>query len=190
MRSNYKCLYYRAFTAPPRPVQKVCEAIVILKGIKEVSWKSAKGMMAEANFLGSLQHLDVDSITSRQSAEAKKNLASMDIEDDAMAAVSKAAAGLLSFVRAVLHYCDVAREVKPKREKVARLEREFNTAKRELEKINADIQRLDNLLADLKKRYELAMDEKQKLQTEAEIMERRLIAAEKLISGLGSEKIR
>ena len=183
-------MYYRAFTAPPRPVQKVCEAIVILKGIKEVSWKSAKGMMAEANFLGSLQHLDVDSITSRQSAEAKKNLASMDIEDDAMAAVSKAAAGLLSFVRAVLHYCDVAREVKPKREKVARLEREFNTAKRELEKINADIQRLDNLLADLKKRYELAMDEKQKLQTEAEIMERRLIAAEKLISGLGSEKIR
>ncbi len=34
------------------------------------------------------------------------------------------------------------------------------------------------------------MSEKQQLQEEAEIMERRLIAADKLISGLGSENIR
>ncbi len=42
----------------------------------------------------------------------------------------------------------------------------------------------------MKKRYEVATDERQKLQSEAEIMERRLVAAEKLISGLSSEKIR
>lgn len=34
------------------------------------------------------------------------------------------------------------------------------------------------------------MTEKQALETEARIMERRLIAADKLISGLGSENIR
>ena len=34
------------------------------------------------------------------------------------------------------------------------------------------------------------MTEKQQLQEEAEIMERRLIAADKLISGLGSENVR
>ena len=45
-------------------------------------------------------------------------------------------------------------------------------------------------LKQLGEKYEAAMAEKQQLQEEAEIMERRLIAADKLISGLGSENIR
>ena len=39
---------------------------------------------------------------------------------------SKAGAGLLKFVVAVMGYCEVAKEVKPKREKVAKLERNFH----------------------------------------------------------------
>lgn len=38
--------------------------------------------------------------------------------------------------------------------------------------------------------YEEAMTEKKALQEEADIMERRLVAASKLISGLSSEKAR
>ena len=56
----------RSFAKPPKPVQTVCECIVVLKGIKEVSWKSAKGMMSEANFLKSLKEMDVDGITPKQ----------------------------------------------------------------------------------------------------------------------------
>ena len=37
-----------------------------MKGIREVSWKSAKGMMSEANFLKMLKELDVDNIGQRQ----------------------------------------------------------------------------------------------------------------------------
>lgn len=35
-----------------------------------------------------------------------------------MQAISKAGSGMLKFVEAVMGYCDVAREIKPKREKV------------------------------------------------------------------------
>ena len=35
-----------------------------------------------------------------------------------MKSISRAGAGLLKFVEAVLGYCSVAREIKPKREKV------------------------------------------------------------------------
>ena len=58
----------RSFAKPPKVVQTVCECIVVLKGIKEVSWKSAKGMMTEANFLRSLKEMDVDGITGKQVA--------------------------------------------------------------------------------------------------------------------------
>ena len=44
---------------------------------------------------------------------------------DQMKAISRAGAGLLKFVEAVMGYCAVAREIKPKREKVAKLERNF-----------------------------------------------------------------
>ena len=47
--------------------------ILLLTGIKEVSWKSAKGMMSEANFLKSLTEMDVDAITAKQTATVKGN---------------------------------------------------------------------------------------------------------------------
>lgn len=108
----------RSFAKPPKPVQTVCECIVVLKGIKEVSWKSAKGMMSEANFLKSLKEMDVDNIGSKQVATTKGFLKDMDISLQEMKEKSRAGAGLMKFVIAVTGYCDVAKEVKPKREKV------------------------------------------------------------------------
>lgn len=39
---------------------------MILKGIKEVSWKSAKAMMADNRFLATLQEFDKDNINEKQ----------------------------------------------------------------------------------------------------------------------------
>ena len=73
---------------------------------------------------------------------------------------------------------------------MARLERNFLLSKRELEKIEKEVKALDAELKSLGDKYDAAMRERANLLEEAEIMERRLIAADKLISGLGSEKIR
>ena len=73
---------------------------------------------------------------------------------------------------------------------MARLERNFFQSKRELERIQKELMELQNELGALGDRYHAAMGEKQLLQEEAEVMERRLIAADKLISGLGSENKR
>ena len=45
-------------------------------------------------------------------------LKELNITVEEMRDISKAGAGLLKFVVAVLGYCSVAREIKPKREKV------------------------------------------------------------------------
>lgn len=42
----------------------------------------------------------------------------MNLTLEAMKSISKAGSGLLKFVEAVMGYCVVAREIKPKREKV------------------------------------------------------------------------
>lgn len=73
---------------------------------------------------------------------------------------------------------------------VARLERNFYLTKRELDRIQTELAAAQRELAALGARYEEATLEKQRLQEEAAVMERRLVAADKLISGLGSENVR
>uniref|UniRef100_A0A8D0HBM0 Dynein axonemal heavy chain 10 n=1 Tax=Sphenodon punctatus TaxID=8508 RepID=A0A8D0HBM0_SPHPU len=180
----------RSFAKPPKQVQTVCECILIMRGYKELNWKTAKGMMSEANFLRSLMEIDFDGITQTQVKSVRALLKNLNTTFEEMEAVSRAGLGMLKFVEAVMSYCDVAKEVKPKREKVARLERNFYLSKRELEKIQAELAAIQRELKALGDKYEAAIREKQQLQEEAEIMERRLIAADKLISGLGSENIR
>ncbi|XP_067862341.1 dynein axonemal heavy chain 10 [Heptranchias perlo] len=180
----------RSFAKPPRQVQTVCECILVMRGYKEINWKSAKGMMSEANFLKNLMEMDCDAIGQTQVKTVKGFLKNLNTSFDEMQAISRAGAGMLKFVEAVMGYCDVAREIKPKREKVARLERNYYQSKRDLEKIQAELADIQRELQALSDRYEAAMREKQQLQEEAEIMERRLVAADKLISGLGSENVR
>ena len=177
----------RSFAKPPQVVQQVCECIVVMKGIKDVSWKAAKGMMADVGFLTSLKELDVDNISSSQVRAVKGIMREMGATFQEVQVISRAGAGLLRFVDAVMGYCAVAKEIKPKREKVARLEKVFHQSKKELDKVVGESTNLEKQLKVLANKYDAAMTERQTLQEEAEIMERRLIAADKLISGLSSE---
>lgn len=74
--------------------------------------------------------------------------------------------------------------------KVARLEKNFFQSKQELERIQSELSSIQAELKALGDKYQTAITEKQQLQEEAELMERRLIAADKLISGLSSENER
>lgn len=107
-----------------------------------------------------------------------------------MRSISKAGAGLLKFVYSILSYNAVFRQVKPKKDRVARLEKEYHDSTRELDKINNQVAKIEALLTDLAKKLEIQLAEKTKLEEETAIMERRLIAADKLINGLSSENKR
>lgn len=61
----------------------------------------------------------MDSITTNQVKKTKDILKQVNYTMDEMQAISKAGAGLYKFVLAVMGYCSVAREIKPKREKVS-----------------------------------------------------------------------
>ncbi|KFZ50352.1 Dynein heavy chain 10, axonemal, partial [Antrostomus carolinensis] len=180
----------RSFAKPPKQVQAVLECVLIIRGYKELNWKTAKGMMSEASFLRSLMEIDFDAITQSQVKSVRALLKSLNTTFTEMELVSRAGLGMLKFVDAVMSYCDVVKEVKPKREKVARLERNYYLSKRELEKIKAELATLQNELKALGDKYQEAIKEKQQLQEEAEIMQRRLDAADKLIFGLRSENER
>ncbi|XP_066245712.1 dynein axonemal heavy chain 10 isoform X2 [Euwallacea similis] len=179
----------RSFATPPEPVQIVCECIVILRGYKEVSWKTVKGMMGDTNFLKALQEMNCDAITQTQQRTCKAHMKKSSKLDE-LAFISKAGLELYKFVQAVLGYCAVYREVKPKKERAEQLQSEYNSAKSDLEKLFNEISKLEENLSNLNQKYTDTMKRRQELQEETDIMMRRLEATDKLISGLSSEKVR
>ncbi|TPX78384.1 hypothetical protein CcCBS67573_g00352 [Chytriomyces confervae] len=180
----------RSFAKPPKEVQKVCECICVIKGIKDVSWKSAKTMMSQGDFKSSLSLLDVDAISSNQIKSVKAILREMDVSVERMKEISSAGSGLLKFVLAVVGYCNVAKLIAPKRQAVAALEKNLALSKNEFDKITRELKRLNEELSNLQQNFHQAKSEQAELKEMAEVMERRLRAADKLISGLGSEQIR
>lgn len=62
--------------------------------------------------------LQLTHILNLQVKAAQTMMDKMDTDYARMREISKAGGGLYKFVKAVLGYCSVAREIKPKREKV------------------------------------------------------------------------
>lgn len=60
------------------PLPQVCECVVILRNVKDVSWAGAKAMMADGNFLKSLLEFDKDSLTDKQVKRVKEYLRDKD----------------------------------------------------------------------------------------------------------------
>ena len=73
------------------------------------------------NFLpvSTLYRIKVTCYILYQVRSVKQLLNSMNTSVDEMKEISKAGAGLLKFVWAIIGYCDVAKTIKPKREKVS-----------------------------------------------------------------------
>ncbi|SPP80284.1 dynein heavy chain 10, axonemal [Drosophila guanche] len=178
----------RSFATPPAAVQVVCECVAILKGIKEISWKSAKGMMSDVNFLKGLMEMDCEALTQKQITACRNHMKTQNLDD--MGKISIAGAGLLKFVKAVIGFFEVYREVKPKKERVDFLVEEQEVQIKLLNHLNAEITKLEDKLAALNENYAISMKQMKALTEMMQQAERRLIASDKLISGLSSELIR
>ncbi|XP_073386148.1 dynein-1-alpha heavy chain, flagellar inner arm I1 complex isoform X3 [Physcomitrium patens] len=180
----------RSFAKPNIYVQKVCECVCILKHIPDVSWKGAKGMMADSSFLKSLIEFEKDTISERQMKGLREYFKDPNMSLENVQTISQAAAGLLRWVVAMMNYYGILKVVAPQRNAVAAAEKMLTSAQSELDKIQEEVGNLSVQLAELNKQYEVAYGEQMALKTNADLMKKRLDAASQLISGLGSEHAR
>lgn len=109
---------------------------------------------------------------------------------DEMKNISKAGYGLLKFVQAVLKYCDTYRDVKPKQDRVEFLKHDLEEKAKVLEFLRLDIESLEAELNALNVKYEASLELRQKYNDELAISEKRLNAADRLVTDLMSEKTR
>jgi dynein heavy chain len=184
----------KAFTTPPAPVQNVCMCVVLLKPLgkeKEADgWKGAKSMLGDGGFLKALLNYNKDKLTDRMCRKVKAYFRDPKFTHENMKNVSKAAAGLLQWVIAMVKYHEVASNIEPLRNKVRKLEKDAARGQKELTEIKGKLEAINAELETLSAAFKTSNDELQSLLAQAASMEKKLNAASELISGLSGERVR
>jgi dynein heavy chain len=181
----------KVLAQPPTGVRLVGEALCILHKLKDTQWNTAKQLLSDMNFLKNLIAFDKDSIKEKQAKQVKAMMkADPKFNSEELVSVSTAASGIMKWVEAMMKYFDVACKVNPLKASVAKATKDLAKGERELEKCKKELESVKKQLGELKVQLQDATSEKNDLQAKAAKMSRQLIAAERLINGLGSEKVR
>ncbi|OQR82552.1 dynein heavy chain [Achlya hypogyna] len=176
----------KSFTKPPEAVETVMQCVCLLLGEKQ-TWEAAKKLLGDSTFLERLIAYDKDNIPDALLKKLSKCVANPGMSVEVVSKVSKAATSLCMWAHAMDVYSKVAKEVGPKKANLeamnAKLEAAnavLQTKQEELRKVNENVMRLEKQCKD-------TLDEKDTLAREASTTEKRLVRAEKLISGLSVE---
>ncbi|KAL8020331.1 putative AAA+ ATPase domain, dynein heavy chain region D6 P-loop domain-containing protein [Plasmopara halstedii] len=183
----------KSFASPPPLVMSVCMCVLILKPTGQeldLDWKGAKVMLSNANLITLLKEYEKDKISAKMISKIKTFFKNPELNIDTMKSISRAGAGLLVWVVAIVKYHDVAKNVEPLRQKVKTMEKEQMLKEQELTDLKATLDRLKSELESLSVQFQEANSELQGLKIQADQMQKRLQAASKLLSGLGSERTR
>eukprot|EP01084_Bolivina_argentea_P313550 542985_1 len=185
---------------PKESVKNVCLCVLGLKpsGTENIAdgWSGARAMMGDAAFLSKLKNYPRDDMTESMYKKVQKILkgkpkeASQKLTMENVQRVSKAGAGLLQWVIAMIRYYDVAKEVAPRRKKVQEMEKKMLSAQRDLSKTEKDLAELEAAIDELSATFKAKDAELADLKQQAETQAMYLDSAAKLIDGLGSERER
>lgn len=190
---------------PPPLIKLVMESICVMKGIKperkpdpsgsgkmvEDYWGPAKKMLGDMQFLNSLKSYDKDNIAPAVMKKIRDvYIPNPDFDPEKVKAVSSACQGLTSWVKAMEIYDRVAKVVAPKKEKLAEAEADLKIQTAKLQIKQAELKEVLDKLQILQDGFDKANSEKQSLEKNIALCEKKLIRAEQLIGGLGGEKSR
>jgi len=180
----------RSFAKPHPLVGQVCECVCIFKKVDDVSWKGAKAMMQDGGFLSSLVNFNKDGLTAKQVTKVKHYFRDPKFNPQDLRNISVAAAGLLQWVAAMMNYYEVSSKIEPLRNAVRQAEMDMQRNTKELARLKKELAEISSMLEGLRESLATQTAEKEALKAEADKMAALLAVAERLISGLSSERER
>jgi len=180
----------KGFASPPEAVKVVLEAVCILLGEKP-DWDNAKRVMGGSDFLERLMKYDKDNIDPKPLAKIRSKYIDhplMKTED--VQRKSAAAGPMCSWVHAVNTYSLVAKDVEPKKQRLAEMNAQLDEAKAALKIKQDSLQEVLDKLAGLQRTASETQAEKKHLERTAQLTKDRLGRADKLTTGLADEQVR
>ena len=183
----------KGFTKPPAGVDKVTTALLIMiKGEKKnFSWDNAKKMMAKVDsFKEKLESYDGENIDEDTVKRVQPILDDPEFNFTTMKSKSSAAANLCNWVINIINYNAIFKRVKPLMDSLRVASEAKKKAEDDLAIVQEKLDVIAEKLAGLQSQFMAATQEKAKVEEEAQKCLDRLDLANRLTSGLASEKVR
>ena len=165
------------------------EGICIMFEEKQ-DWASAKVVLAQSTFIEDLKQYDKDNIPQKLLVKLRKVLVLDDMQVERVSKVSKAATGLCMWCHAMSVYADVAKDVEPKKKKLAEMNAQMEAANKLLSEKRAMLKGVLDKVAALNELCDKTVAEKEDLEQQSDLTAKRLDRAEKLTGGLADEGVR
>lgn len=180
----------KAYTTPPDKVEMVLEAVMVLLK-KPPKWDEAKKELGNPAFLPMLQNYDKDgNLNDAMVNKVAKWTSRPEFEPEVVGKQSGAAKSLCMWVRAMVVYGRVAKNVAPKK---AKLQAAMDTLKKKRAQLQAaqdELQAVTDKMMLLKAKYDESNNTKERLLAESAELEAKLDRAQRLVGGLGGERSR
>jgi len=192
----------KGFSNPPNGIEEVCACVIWMlspegKLAKDASFKAAKKAMSNpGEFVGILKGMDIDNIPRANIAKVKQQVDKFDLSEEGanspivIGGRSLAAGGLANWVVNIIKYDDCYQMITPLRNNLAEALAKLAAATAIVKECDDLVANLEAKLAKLTSEFEEATKEKNELVANAELTEKKLVMAERLIGGLASEKVR
>jgi len=188
---------------PPGGVKLTMEAVCIMNEVKPEKvpapdgkgkvddyWGPAKKMMSDSRFLQNLMDYDKDNIKPEIIEKIRVYTNNDAFDPELIKKASKACFGLCCWVRAMEVYDRVAKDVEPKRLRLAKAEAEFAEVSGLLAEKKEALAAVEAKINELQAQFTAADEKKKDLGQQVEDCSQKLDRAQTLIGGLGGEKDR
>jgi dynein heavy chain, axonemal len=179
----------KAFNNPPEMVKFTLEAVCILLDVKP-DWGEAKRLLSQMDFMDVLKGYDKDNIPKRIIQKVKKYFDDPRFLPEKVEKQSSAAMCLCMWVRAMVVYDRVAKNIEPKKNALKEAEVQLESVMSQLKVKKSALQEVLDKVAGLQRTLRETQDKKANLELQAENAKKQLVRAGQLLGGLGGEKIR
>lgn len=196
----------KALGKPPQGVVMVMEAVAILFEIKPNKVKDPNDPMKKvddymtivktqvindpARFLDNLFTFDKENIKEATIKKVQPYIDNPDFKPEVISKVSKACTSICLWVCAMHKYYNVAKMVEPKKKLLAEAQAELDEVLAKLAVTQKELKDVQDRVAKLEASFNAAIAEKQALADKVEMCTVKMSRADKLIGGLGGEKVR
>jgi dynein heavy chain len=179
----------KAFNNPPEMVKFTMEAVCILLE-KPPDWAEAKKLLSQLDFMDQLRLYDKDNIPPRIIKKVEKYFKDPRFQPELVKSISSAAMCLCMWVRAMVVYDSVAKNIEPKKAALKEAEAQLAGTIAELELKKAGLREVLDRVAGLQRTLRDTETKKADLEAQADRAKKQLVRAGQLIGGLGGEKVR
>merc|ERR1719506_2087420 len=183
----------KALPKPPAECIEVCAAVgFLLKGEKKkIDWKAGQNMMKNPGaFLDDIKAFNADDIPEQNLTNVATISCQPFFTFEVMKSKSQAAGFLTNWVINIIKYNSIYKKVAPLMVKVKQSTQEKQEAEAALAIVMEQVAKVEARVAELQATLTNAVDEKEKVERQAEKCLEKLSLAERLVNGLADEYTR